>query len=92
MLSIEFHFVAWICFIIGIFCAGIWLGYRLAEGTPSASHNKQIVVELKSTLIMWENSGIISLNDVDDICDVFEERLNTLMPAGVPVSTHCRYM
>jgi hypothetical protein len=41
MVSIEFHFVAWICFIIGIFCAGMWLGYKLAEGTPSASHNKQ---------------------------------------------------
>lgn len=43
MISIEFHFVAWICFVIGIFCAGMWLGYSLADGTTSKSNDRKRV-------------------------------------------------
>ena len=57
MVLIEFHFVAWVCFVIGIFCAGMWLGYRLAEGTPSASHNRQSAPCLHVESLFVNKSG-----------------------------------
>ena len=39
MLTISIHIVAWVCIVLGIFLFGMLFGYKLAEGTPSASDN-----------------------------------------------------